>query len=163
MPNTRFFRPGITKVFFVATIATQAAPTAAEINAGSTLTGTTALPLLADLQGFSFANKPIDVPDWTSVFVGKIPGRDESADSTLHFYDYTTTNTLRTTLAKLITGYIAIFSQGIAGASPAAADKVDIWPFISTGPAKDYSSTDAAKWHVGCAPSASPSLDVAVV
>lgn len=161
MPNTRYFKPGTTKVYFVPTIASATLiATAAEVIAGSSLNGTTTVPLLADLEGFTYANAPIDVPDWTDTFVGKVPGRDQSVDSTLHFYDWTTTNTLRTTLAKGTTGYIVIFNAGLAGATPAAGDKADVWPIISTGPAKDYSATEAAKWHVGIAASARPALDV---
>lgn len=163
MPNTAFFRPGVTKCFFVPTIAASTLiPTAAEVNAGSNLGGTAAVPLLADVSGFSFKNAPIEVSTWVDNFKGKVPGWDVLDDSELIFNDYTTTNTLRTTLAKNVSGNIVWFPAGTAGATPAAADKCDVFPGISTGPAKLYSSSENARWRTTWAGTARPVQDVAL-
>lgn len=156
--DVRFLRRGVSKVFFVPTIATTSAPTAAEVNAGTNLTAT-----IADIAGFSYTNQAIAVPDWGDNFDSKISGIDQAADSTLHIYEKRTTNTGRTTLAKGTAGYLVILFAGTAGATPAAADKCDIWPIISAGTPRDYSGTEGAKWHVALIPTARPTEDVALV
>lgn len=157
MPNDRFFRRGKSKARFVLTIANTAAPTAAEITAGTDLT-----PDLAGLDGFTYSNSPIETPDWNDNFNGKIPGVDSAADGTLTFYERTETNPLRTTLAKGVSGYVVIFFAGTAGATPAAADKCEVWPTIFTGPARMYSLTEAAQWNTGAVPTKRPSVDAVV-
>lgn len=157
-----FFRRGVTRVFFVPTI-TVAAPTATQVNAGTELT---TAGNLNDLQGASYTNQPIGVPDWSDNYDGKIVGIDQSADIVLHFYEKKGTapaNPLRTTLVKGAVGNIVIFPQGTAGASPAAGDICDVFPGSSSGPARDYSATDAAKWHVTFPASSRPTQDVALV
>jgi hypothetical protein len=153
--NIRYFRRGISKAYFVPTIAAQAAPTAAEVTAGQNLTTD-----LADLTGFTFTNEPIAVPDWSDNFDSKIPGVDTTSDGTLTFYERALTNPLRTTLGKGVSGYVVIFYAGTAGATPAALDKCEVWPTTFTGAARDYSSgAEGAKWHTSAVPTARPSVD----
>jgi len=157
-----FFRRGVTRVFFVPTV-TLTAPTATQVNAGTELTTAGALN---DMQGASFTNQPISVPDWADNFDGKIVGIDQSADIQFHFYEKKGTapaNPLRTTLAKGVVGNIVIFPMGCAAATPAAGDICDVFPGSSTGPARDYSGTEAAKWHVTFPASVRPTQDVALV
>lgn len=151
----RFFRRGKTKVYFVPTIASAAlVPTTAEVTGGTALT-----PSVADLSGFAFTNSPIPTPDLVSTFTGNIPGEDTAADSTITFYEDTTTNTLQTTLAKGVSGYIVIFPVGTAGANPAAGDKAEVWPIQSTGPTREYSmGNDPARWSVKFAMMAAPNF-----
>lgn len=162
MAVNKFFRRGISKAFFVPTISSQAAPTAVEVNAGTSLTA-----LVAELNGFSFENQPIDTPNMSETFVSKIPGEDQSADSTIVFYEQRGTdpaNPLMATLAKGTAGYIVIFFGGTAGASPAATDRADVWPVISTGVPRQYDlGNEAAKWSCMFAPTAAPSINVALV
>ena len=66
----RFMRKGTTKVYFLPTLAAGTGiPTAAEVTAGTALTAQ-----IAEISGFTFANSPIDTPDMSTAFVGKIPG-----------------------------------------------------------------------------------------
>ena len=156
--DVRFFRPGITKVFAVPTIANKAAPTATEVNAGTDITGQ-----VADLVGFSYTNQTIVAADWGDSFEPKIPGPDQAADSLLHIYEKRVTNSLRSVLAKGVATNIVIFFAGIAGSTPAAADKADVWPVVSAGTPRDYSRTEGAKWHATLAPTARPAEDVTLV
>jgi hypothetical protein len=156
--DVRYLRRGVSKVYFVPTIASSPAPTAAEVNAGTNLTAT-----IADIAGFSYTNQPITTPDLADNFDGKITGVDQTADSTLHIYEKRTTNTGRTTLVKGTAGYLVILFSGTAGASPAAGDKADVWPVISAGTPRDYSMTEAAKWHVALIVTGRPNEDVALV
>lgn len=140
----RFMRKGITKVYFVPTIATPTAPTAAEITAGTSLTGQ-----IAEINGFTFTNSPIDVPDMSSAFVKKIPGEDSVEDSNMSFYEDKTSNPIRTALAKGTVGYIVIFPAGTAAANPAVADKAEVWGCIIASSSRQYTAgNEAAQYRV---------------
>lgn len=162
MPTGAYYRKGITKVYFSPTIATKATPTVAEMTASTSLS---AGGNLADMAGFSFKNTPIPTPDMDSTFTSTIPGDDTSDDSSLTFYEPKTgTDTNYATLAKGTAGYIVIFYRGIAGASPAVAEKCEVWPIVSAGPARQYGSDAvAAKWMCTLTPSAPPSTTAAVI
>lgn len=140
----RFMRKGITKVYFCPTIATPTAPTTAEITAGTALTGQ-----VAELNGFTFSNAPIDVPDLSSAFVKKIPGEDTVEDSSIVFYEDKTTNPISTALAKGTVGFVVIFYAGTAGSNPAAADKCEVWGCIIASNSRRYTAgNEAAQYEV---------------
>lgn len=140
---SRFMRKGTTKVYFVPVIA-GAAPTVAEITGGTNLT-----PQIAEINGFNFTNNPIDTPDMASAFVGKIPGEDTVDNSSITFYEDDTTNPIKTSQAKGTVGHIVIAYQGLIGATPAAGDKVDIWPCIIASNSRMYSAgNESAKYQV---------------
>lgn len=148
----RFMRKGKTKIFFVPTIASLSAPTAVEVNAGTELT-----PQLAEINGFDFTNTPIDTPDMSQAFVSKIPGEDTVGDSNMSFYELTGSNPIATALAKGTTGYVVIFYGGIAGATPAAADKAQVWPTIVASNSKRYTvANEAAMYQVVYTNTAAP-------
>jgi hypothetical protein len=162
MPTAAFFRRGITQVVFCPTIGIKATPTMAELTAGTNLTAT---GNVADMAGFSFTNSPIDTPDMSSVFNSKIPGEDQTEDSTMTFYEPKTgTDASIVTLAKGTAGFIVIFYRGFVGASHAVADKCEVWPVVSTGPARQYGmDATAAKWMTTLTPSSPPSTNAAVI
>lgn len=148
----RFMRKGKTKVYFVPTIANKAAPTVAEITAGTALTGQ-----IAEMNGFMFSNSPIDTPDMSTAFVNKIPGEDSVDDSNIVFYEDDSSDVLRTALAKGSNGHIVIFPKGTAGASPAAADKAEVWPVTIASNSRQYTAdNEAAKFQVVFATTAPP-------
>jgi len=136
---TRFMRKGKTKVFWVLTIASTSAPTAAEINAGVILH-----TQLEDISGFLFKNNPIDTPDMGQTLVTKVSGEDTLDDSSMGFYEDDTTNPISTALAKGTNGFVVIFYKGIAGASPAAADKAEVWPVQVASNARNYTTDNKA-------------------
>lgn len=149
---SRFFRRGVTKVYWVPTLSSTTAPSAAQINAGVNMTAQ-----VADISGFEFSNSPIPTPDLSTTFTTTIPGEDTAQEPQLMFYEDNTTNTLQTTLAKGTTGHVVLFYRGTAGASPAAADNAEVWPSISTGPYREYSmGNDPARWGARFTPSAPP-------
>jgi hypothetical protein len=149
----RFMRKGTTKVYFVPTIANLAAPTTAEITAGTVLT-----TQIAEVNGFTFTNNPIDTPDMGSSFVSKIPGEDTVDTSSFRFYEDKSSNPIRTVLAKGTNGYIVFFPSGTAGASPAAGDKTETWPVTVASNARTYSAgNEAASYMVVLSNTAAPS------
>lgn len=157
MPAVRYMRKGVTKLFFVPTIASAVlVPTAAEVNAGVSLS-----PQLATLGGFSFANQPITVPDMDNTFEAKIPGQDAADDSNLTFYELKGgSNPIYTALPKGAVGYVVIFPVGIAGATPAAADVADVWPVQVGSRTRQYTAdNEAAKYMVAFTPTSAPGFD----
>lgn len=152
----RFMRKGKTRFYFVPTIASATLiPTAAEVTAG------TRLDLqLNEVNGFTFANSPIDAPDMATTFVAKVSGEDTTEDSNLVFYEDDTTNPISTALAKGTNGYIVIFYKGIAAASPAAGDKADVWPIQVASNARQYTAdNESAKYQVVFTPTLAPGFD----
>lgn len=148
----RFMRKGKTKVYWVLTIASLAAPTAAEVNGGTPLHTD-----LSEINGFTFQNNPIDVPDMSTAFVKKIMGEDTVEDSNLVFYEDDTATTITTALAKGTAGNVVFFYKGTAGASPAAADKCETWPSTVASNARQYSvGNEAATFRVSFANTAAP-------
>lgn len=154
----RFMRKGTTRFYYVPTIASATLqPTTAEVTAGTRLD-----TVLAEVNGFSFANDVITTPDMSSTFDANIPGTDAAEDSSLVFYEDKTfaSNTQKTAIAKGTTGFICVFFQGIAGAAPAAADKCDVWPILVAANVRLYTAgNEAAQWRADFAITATPLFD----
>lgn len=135
----RKMRKGISKVSFVPTIAAKAAPTQAEITAGTDLT-----PDLAEINGVTFANQPIDTPDFSSGWTKKIPGEDQADDPTLTFYEDDTSTTIRDALDKGTAGYLVFMPWG-----KAATKVAEVWPVTVASNAREWSSgNDPARFVV---------------
>jgi hypothetical protein len=158
MPTAAFYRRGVTRFFFCPTI-TKAAPTVAQVTAGTELVD------LADVAGFTFTNQPITTPTMDSTFDSSIPGPDTSDESSVTWYEPKTgTDTNVATLAKGTAGYIVIFYRGTAGASPAIGDKCEVWPIVSAGPNRQYTmGAEAAKMMATLTPSATPNINATLV
>lgn len=119
MPITKFFRRGVTKVWFLPAVANLAAPTAAEFTAGDDVT-----PGLQSLAGFTSANQAIDTPDADVPFTSNIPGEDRPEASSLTYYeDAATVDAYRALFTEGTTGFIVICPKGKATGKPA-----EVWP-----------------------------------
>lgn len=150
-----FWRRNVSRAFWVPAISNKAAPTAAEVNAGTELTAK-----MADIAGFSYQNQAIPTPTWGTSFNSVIPGEDQVQPSSITFYEDKTSNPLRTTLAKGTVGHIVLFFAGTAGANPAATDKAEVWPSISAGPVRLYTfGNEPAKWRADLTPNDVPATD----
>src|SRR3989304_6228475 len=113
--------PGFTKIAYVATL-TLAPPTAAQLNAGSRLeTFARSMPNLPRT-----ANE-IDVATLDSKYEKRQVGTRGGEKITCEFLRDGTTDTAYTTLAEDTVGYFVVARKGIAGATFAAADKVDVF------------------------------------
>lgn len=149
----RFFRRGVTKIYFLPAIATPAAPTSTEITAGTNLT-----PRVADTAGWTATTTPIEAPDADTRFVSNIPGSLTPAASSITFNEddaVTDPDPLRTTLADGTTGFIVFFPKGKSTGKPA-----EVWPVRSAGPNREYNWTNAnARFVVDFATVAEPTKD----
>lgn len=146
-----FIRKSKTKVYFLPTIANVSAPTQAELTAGTML----ATSALADIAGFNSKSNFVDVPNFASLQTPKIPGEKTSDDSSLTFYEDSSTNPIATLLAQDTTGYILFANYG----ATTATSKVNVFPVQVASNTPQYSSgNEAAKFVVDFAITAVPTF-----
>lgn len=143
-----FFRRGKEKWVFAPAVANMAAPSRAEINAGTVLTqpGDTSAAGVASVAGFSVTNTPIVKPDAASTFDKSIPGIDSTDASSITFYDDDASSTKRTALAKDTAGFIIRMPYG-----DVATKRCEVWQVRTTGVNDDANlvAAEAATFVVG--------------
>lgn len=152
--TARFARRNKAKFFWVQTVTSTSVVTAAQVNAGVKISGE-----IAEVTGFTFENSPITTPNLEEAFTPQVPGEDTAADSSITFYERTGgTDTVHDAMPKDDDGYVVIFPQGIAGATPAAGDKAEVWPAIVGSNARQYTAgNEAAKYQIKFSITAPPS------
>ncbi|HEX6468619.1 MAG TPA: hypothetical protein VF069_05935 [Streptosporangiaceae bacterium] len=153
--STRYIDPGVTKCYYVPTIAAaNLTPTRAELNAGTDLSRE-----IADLSGWTVTANQVDTPDLKSTFTGKIPGRTEAADSSLTLYASVNGTDVRALLPRGTSGYIVWMDGG-----DVAGNKADVYPIrvASCSKVRTVSGTEAAKVMVSCAITTQPAENVTV-
>lgn len=106
--STRHIGKGITKVYWVETIASFGAPTLAELNAGTDLS-----PQVMELEGFNVTGETVETPNFKDTFTPTIPGSTTADDSSLTMYADKGGNDVRGVLARGDSGYIVIFPGGV--------------------------------------------------
>jgi hypothetical protein len=138
----RFWRRGKSLIRFLPAVANPAAPSSAEISAGTNLT-----TQIAEIAGFNFSANPITTPDLSTTFDTQIPGPDSTDTSTLTFYDDDTSSTIRTALAKGTRGYLLFQPYGST-----ATKRAEVWHVESTGVNDEWSTgNEAARFAVSFA------------
>jgi hypothetical protein len=150
--SVRFFRPGITSIVFVPTIADYTAPTRIEINAGTDLSNE-----LAEVAGWKVVSENIDAPDFASTFVGKVAGKTSVEDSSLTMYASSDTTDVRTLLPRGTTGYILRMDGG-----DVATQKMDVFPVTVSALGKVTDTSNAAHIEIDFAVTKVPAEDVAI-
>jgi hypothetical protein len=117
--TSRYVPEGTRKIYWTPTIAAYpSAPTRSELNAGYDLSDE-----IAEMAGFTVSSDQVDVPDLSSRFTAKIPGRITAADSTITFYASSTSNDVRAVLPRDTAGYVSCLWEG-----DVAGQKMDIFP-----------------------------------
>lgn len=155
----KFPRRSNTGVYLVTTIANPAAPTVAEITAGTPLHDE-----LAALTGFTSEQGTIPVPTLGSMWDGTIPGGETAAASSLTFYagddDTDDSEAIRAAFVEGDNAYIVFVKRAKV---PVAADPVDVFPIMVMASNDSYSVDNAAaQFTVGIAIPDPPSKNVAV-
>jgi hypothetical protein len=151
--TSRYVAPSVRKYYWVPTIASVAAPTAAELNAGTDLTGQ-----VNDAKGWGVTSNLVEVPDFSSRFTSKISGKIQADDSSLMMYMSSTSADVRTLLTRDLTGYVVIFLEGIV-----AGRKMDVFTVTVSAASKQQDGVDtAAMIEIQFALTAVPVLDVVV-
>lgn len=134
--STRYYRRGLTKVYFLPTIvATNLTPTRPEITAGTDLSGE-----IADSSGWAVKANMIKTPDLVSRFTSQIPGSIEADDSSLTFYADQLGVDVRATLPQDQTGYIVWMDGG----DVPTTGKLDTFPVRVSGVSKQRNLGDEA-------------------
>ena len=153
-PTTRYFPPGIRKVYFVPTIANYLAPTRAELNAGTDLSAEIAS---GGMAGWSLAGSTVDTGDLGSVFTSTVPGRLTSPTNTIDFYLSQNSIDARTLLPRTTNGYIFIGWEGdITG------QKCDVFPVRVITQANDTNTEDPGKVTIEFAITRIPAIAIAI-
>lgn len=134
---------------FVPTIASQAAPTVAEITAGQEITS-----VIVSVSGFSYTGSKVETPDLGSRFNSSVPGRYSAEDSSIQFYKGDDADDVEKDTEDLLAddtaGYILRFPP-VEGAKPtvAAAVKCAVWPIKVMSNTEDPPAPgEAAKFTV---------------
>ncbi|MEO5665515.1 MAG: hypothetical protein ABIR39_19795 [Nocardioides sp.] len=117
---------GQTRVAFVPTIANIAAPTTAELNAG-TLLQSTLIP--AGLEGFENTTADVDNTSLASTFDTKLPGRQSFSGTGLVLKKQDGTDTVFNLLSVPNTAGYIVIRDGVAESTAwAATNKVEVYP-----------------------------------
>lgn len=156
----RVIGAGVLELFYVPTLTDYTAPTTTQLNAGTDLTG-----FLTD-GGLStpFDGSIVDIGDMSSKFNKTAAGTFGGNPLTLEFYRDDAADTAWTTLARGVTGYIALARFGLATPGTfAVADVVDVWPIevVTRNPA-DVVRNEAQRFSVECAVTNVPAEDYAL-
>lgn len=121
----RHMKAGTARVIFAPAVASLAAPTRAEITAGTVLAepGTTVVVGMKEMNGWETSPSDIAVPDVNTTFDGTIPGRKAASSPSVTFYDDTAASTIRTAQAEGTAGYMIIMPYG-----DTEAKRCEVWP-----------------------------------
>ncbi len=150
---SRFIRRGKAKFFFLPTVAAaNLVPTAAEITAGTDLTGR-----IADLSGWRRVGSSVSTPDMGSDFVSNISGERTVEESSFTFWadDATATEALKTAMPEDQVGFIYI-----CGSGRAAGKEADTFPIRVNTVGNEYTvANEAARFMISYAVTGNPAID----
>lgn len=121
--STRYYRQGISKVLWVPSIATLAAPTRSELNAGIDLS-----PEISAASGWEVTGNTEDTNALGSRFVGKVPSTTTAGDSSLTFFADATSVDVRAVLLRGDFGNVVWMDEG-----DVADYLMDVFPVQVTG------------------------------
>lgn len=150
--STRYYRPGVTQVSYVPTIATQAAPTRAELNAGTALGGE-----VSAIDGWQVTSNFIDAPDLASTFISKVASSTEAGDSSLTFYASSNSIDVRALLPRGTAGYIVFLDE-----SDVAGKKMDVFKILVAAAPKQRDLGELAQIQVQFSIVSAPSENVTI-
>jgi hypothetical protein len=151
-PTTRYFPPGIRKVYFVAAISNYNAPTRAELNAGTDLSAE-----IETMTGWSLQGSTVDVPDMGSRFTSQVPGRLTSAQNDITMYMSQNSSDVRTLLPRDTNGFIVCLWEG-----DVTGQKMDVFPVRVVTQANDTTVDDPGKTTVSFAITKLPAILIAI-
>lgn len=134
-PTTRYYPPGVRRVYWMPTTANYNAPTRSEINAGVDLTNE-----VESMTGWSLTAASVQTPDLGHRFISEIPGALSSSSNDIVLYQSQNSNDARTVLTLLLNGYIIVLWEG-----DVSGQRMDVFPVRVMAAAPDSTTTDPAK------------------
>lgn len=150
--STRYIPPGTRAYYWVPTIANKAAPTRAELDAGTDLTRE-----IAEVSGFQTTSESADTPDLGSRFTSKIPGRITADDSSITLYASQNSQDVRQLLPRDSSGFIVQFPEG-----DVASRTMDVFPVKVSSAPKETSIEDPGKIMVQFTVTSEPKENITV-
>lgn len=152
-PETRYFNPATTKIYWCGSISNKSAPSRGELNAGTDLSAA-----VADVNGWMVTSELIDTPDMGSRFVSKIAGRISADNSSITFYSDRAGVDARTIMPRDATGFIVWLDGG-----DVAGRKMDVYPCTVSSVGKVRSTgNEAARLTIQYAITSVPAEDVTI-
>jgi len=151
-----YVRRGIAGYRWLPAVANINAPTVAEIAAGTDLT-----PAVNEINGFQATTEFANGATAETRFDAQVRGTRSIADSSITFVDDNVDDELRALLADGEAGFLLFSPYDM---TPAAADKVEVWPVESGGMNRQWDATgnNMATQVAGFAVTAEPALDAVV-
>lgn len=150
--TSRYFRPGVTKILWVETIADKTAVTRTEIDAGTDLSGE-----VMEIEGFVVTSNTLDTPDFGSRFTSKIPSDIVADDSALVTYADFTSVDIRAVLARDDNGFVIIMDEG-----DVPTQLMDVFPARVAATPKLRARSDPAQIRVQITVTSEPSENQAI-
>lgn len=105
--SDRYFARGKSKIYSLTTVVSLAAPTRAELNAGTDLS-----PEVAGVSGWLVEATDIETPDLATSFTGKIPGSTSIGEASIDMYADDNGADVRTLLPRGTTAFIYLMYGG---------------------------------------------------
>lgn len=133
--SVRYYRRGTTKVLWLPTIANKAAPTRAEINAGTALEGETGA-----MSGWQTTSSTVPTPALGARFTPVVGGEITAADSSLTFWASKDGDDVRTLLIREARGFIVWMDEG-----DVPTQTMDVYPVTVMSQAKVRELDQAAQ------------------
>lgn len=151
----RFNRRGQEKVYFVATLASETAPSAAAVVAGTPLH-----TACRAISGFNYTGEDLDASDMSSTWGKTIPGGDTAGDSSMTFAegddDADDERTIEDALDKGLNGFIVFSPEGV----PATGGRARVWPVrVKSNNPDETADNGVATFTVGFSIPEQPTLD----
>jgi len=151
---------GKTRVFWVFSIASQAAPTVAELNAGIQLNST----MTADgLAGFNPSTADVDTSALDSIFNTTVNGRTSFSNTLLRLKRQSGTDTIFTTLTRDTAGFVVVRRSIAASTGWASTQLCEVYPAVCEEVSRlDPAPNTIERYEVGIKITLSPSLRATV-
>src|SRR5215813_6677622 len=151
-PSSRYIPEGVTKYYFVTTIANYNSPTRAELNAGTDLS-----PEIAATGNWGIISGSIDAPDLATLFTAQIAGKVTVDGPTIDMYADSTSTDVRTLLPRGTVGYVVKFPEG-----DVTGRKMDVFQVKVLQQAKPTALTNPSLVQLGFAVTRIPAENVTV-
>jgi len=150
--SSRYIPEGVTKFYFVTSIANYNSPTRAELNAGTDLS-----PEIAATGNWGIISGSIDAPDLATLFTAQIAGKVTVDGPTIDMYADGTSTDVRTLLPRGTVGNIVKFPEG-----DVTGRKMDVFPVKALAQAKPTALTNPSVIQLQFAVTKIPAENVTV-
>ena len=151
-PTRRYFPPGIRKVYWMLTTANYLAPTRAELNAGTDLSGE-----VKTMTGWSLVSAQVDVPDMGSRFTSQVPGRLTSSSNEIDFFLDQGGDDIRRLLSQGLNGFVVTLWEG-----DVSGQWMDVFPVRVASLAPDATIEDPGAVTAAFAATKIPALQIVI-